>query len=102
MPIICEHEFPPELKAGAPPASPIRTLEICCLIVTAALAILSFAGSYFVLPYRVSANEADVVILKKALADSESARIVDRELLVRIEEDVIQLSKTVERMDKKI
>lgn len=63
-----------------------RTLEIWLLAIGAATGISGMVGSFVLLPWRVSAVEAEQVAIRSQMKQREDAAAADHELLVRIEE----------------
>jgi len=64
-------------------------IEMICLVLTAAAAGAALFSSFIILPYRVSAVE-------KTLAAQAAAATNDHDILLRIEEDVKQIQKSID------
>ena len=67
-----------------------RSIELGALIIGTLLALVSAFGVFYVLPYRVSAAEV-------AISAIQIERKADRELLVRIDENVKRLTEAAQK-----
>ena len=67
-----------------------RTIELGALIIGTILAVVSAFGVFYVLPYRMAAAEV-------AINTIQVERKADRELLVRIDENVKRLTEAAQK-----
>jgi len=76
--------------------------EIAVGVVVGMLSVASNVGVFFILPYRVEANEKHTEKIQNELRDVQKQRNEDKEFLVRMDERAQNMQKQLDRIERAI